>query len=115
MALGQTLIDLSEQMVGAATGYDPDGMLEWGRDMQAMEQVLTNIGGVLQALKSGADDLPVNNVVKETIGSVGELQQACSSAASEIHATFEAVHHAELERLRNPRPNEAKWDATANR
>ena len=114
MALGQILTDLSEQMVGAANGYDPEGMLEWGRDMQAMEQVLTNIGGVLQALQRGADDLPVNQVVKDTIGAVGELQSACSSAAAEIHATFRAVHHAELDRLENPRPNEAKWDASVN-
>lgn len=114
MALGNILEDLSEQMIAAAAGYDPEGMAQWGRDMRALEQVLLNIGGVLQAIQRGADDLPVNPVVKETIGAVGELQQACSSAAADIHATFQAVHRAELDRLENPRPNEAKWDATAN-
>jgi hypothetical protein len=72
------------------------------------------VGGVLQALQSGADDLPVNQVVKDTIGAVAELQTACSSAAAEIHATFRAVHRADLERLENPRANEQMWDAAAN-
>jgi hypothetical protein len=53
--------------------------------------------------------------VKSSIGTVAELQHACADAAGEINATFEAVHHDELERLRNPRPAEHKWDTGSNK
>ncbi len=112
--LGLLLHDLSGQMAAAATGYEPDGMLQWGADMQALEGVLDNVAGVLRALEKGAEDLPIEPAVKHTLASVGALQSSCSSAAAEIHATFRAVHDAELDRLENPRPGEEKWDAAAN-
>lgn len=112
--LGLLLHDLSGQMAAAATGYEPDGMLQWGADMQALEGVLDNVAGVLRALEKGADDLPIEPAVKHTLASVGALQSSCSSAAAEIHHTFRAVHEAELDRLENPRPGERKWDAAAN-
>lgn len=113
--LGHRLQQLSEEMHAAAAGYKPTGMLEWGMDMQSLETVLGNVAQVLRALESGADNLPVNPAVKATLGSVAALQQSCSSAAADIHATFRAVHATELDRLENPRPDEQMWDVAANK
>lgn len=113
--LGNRLEQLSDEMIAAAVGYKPDGMLQWGRDMRTLETVLGNVAQVLRALEHGAEDLPVNKTVLATLGSVAALQQSCSAAAADIHSTFRAVHAAELERLENPRSNEQMWDAAANK
>jgi hypothetical protein len=112
--LGNRLEELSNDMIAAATGYAPDGMLEWGRDMAHLETILGNVAQMIRTLEQGAQGHPVNPAVIATIGAVAALQQSCSSAAGDIHSTFRALHAAELERLENPRPNEHMWDARAN-
>jgi hypothetical protein len=112
--LGNRLEELSNDMTTAATGYTPDGMLQWERDIKRLPAMLANVAQCLRAIESGAGNLPVNPAVIATLGSVAALQMSCSSAAADIHATFRAVHAAELERLENPRTNEHMWDAKAN-
>jgi hypothetical protein len=114
ISLGGVLEDLSGQMAAAAAAYEPDGMLQWGRDMRSLENVLENIAHVLRGLEHGADGLPLEPAVKASLSNVAGLQHACSSAAGEIHTTFRGVHADDLARLEAPRPAEAKWDVRAN-
>lgn len=114
MSLAGVLEDLSGQMAAAAAAYEPDGMLAWGRDVRALEGVLSNVAQVLRALQAGADGLPLDPAVKDSLGSVAGLQHACATAAGEIHATWRGVHAEDLARLEAPRPAEALWDVRAN-
>lgn len=114
-ALGLLLTELSGQMAAATAGYDPEGMAQWGADMQALEGVLTNVAMVLRNIEHGANDLPIEPAVVGTIGTVAALLEAASSAAGEIHSTFRTVHKDELDRIENPRTGESKWDVEANR
>lgn len=113
--LGLMLTEMSGQMAAAATGYDPDGMDQWGTDIQALESILGNIAGMVRAIEKGADGEPIEQAVTGAISTVASLLEAAASAAGEIHATFETVHKDDLDRLRNPRTNEHKWDIGANK
>lgn len=113
--LGLLLTELSGQMQAATAGYDPEGMAQWGADIQALEGVLNNVAGVLRNFEHGANDLPIEPAVVGTIGTVAGLLEAAASAAAEIHTTFRTIHKDDLDRIENPRTNEAKWDMEANK
>lgn len=112
---GQMLTSMAGQMAAQTAGYKPGGMVEWGHDLAQIGPMLTNVAGVLNSYGHGADDLPVDDAVKEAISSVEAMIHQCASSAREIETTFRQVHETELARLEKPRPNEQMWDVGQNK
>ncbi|GLY32082.1 hypothetical protein [Kineosporia sp. NBRC 101731] len=104
----------ADEMVSLASSYTPEGMVQWGEDMAGLEEVLASVASVIQVLQQGTDQLPIDPAVRNAIEPVISCQMSTASTAGEIRNVFEIVHAAELERLRNPRPNEAMWDTVNN-
>ncbi|GAB3251302.1 hypothetical protein [Kineosporia babensis] len=104
----------ADEMAALASTYAPEGMVQWGEDMAGLEEVLASVASVLQVLQAGTDRLPIDPAVRNAIEPVIACQMSTAATAGEIRNVFEVVHEKELERLRNPRPNEAMWDTVNN-
>lgn len=113
--LGQTLEELASQMVAVASRYEPEGMLAFEADLRRMPLVFEQVATAFRILgeRAGAE-LPVHAGVSEAISGVHAHQMACAAAAQEVHASFVALHQAELQRLQNPRRGEHLWDVRGN-
>lgn len=115
MSFGQFLSNTAGHMAAQSATYEPNSMVEWGHDVAELQNMLTQVAGVLGGIGHGADNLPIDPAVKETIASVEALIHQCASAAGEIHSTFRTVHADDLKRIENPRQGEDKWDVRVNR
>lgn len=109
-------ITAAAEMMGAAMVYDPEGMAQVGNDFNKMPEAFQNIANAMKHMAQRANDEdPIHPSILEQMQVVyGHLQQA-ADAAGELGPAFEKLHGVDLERIRNPRRNEHKWDVSANR
>lgn len=72
--------------------------------------------GVAQAFRTVAanlaDNFPVHPSVPELLNEIGSTIGGMADFSGEAHAAHRAQHERELERLENPRRNEAFWDVS---
>jgi hypothetical protein len=109
-------IDAAAEMLGAALSYQPESMVQVGNDFAKMPQAFQNIANAMKHMAQRAnDDDPIHPVILDQMGVVYTHLQAAADAAGELAPAFEKLHHVDLERIRNPRRNEQKWDFESNR
>jgi hypothetical protein len=60
------------------------------------------------------EEFPTDPRAGEVAQIVGVQMRKMHGPVEKFATVFENVHRAELERLRNPRPNERKWDISEN-
>jgi hypothetical protein len=75
------------------------------------EAVASSVAGVAERL--GAD-FPVDPSVPEHLQEIAATMAGMGEFAGEAHSIHRTAHAAELERIENPRPNEAIWDVSEN-
>lgn len=115
-AMSRELYELSEQMVAAAARHQSDGMLEVGRDFNALPYIMANVAKATQMIVAkSAEEYPVHPAVIQALEMIHRTALATVQAAEQVNPAFERLHADELNRLRNPRRGEDKWDVRANR
>lgn len=95
----------------AAQGYSPDNaqrVVDW---YEAMPELIGAIAGMLKAQGAKTtEEFYLHPAAGEFAAALGDqflrYQDACDNAR---HA-FERAHEADLARIRDPRPHEAKWN-----
>jgi len=106
----------AETAFSRAVTYDPEGMLDFIAQMDGLSEPLTRFAAAVTLLASKAsNDFPLDKAVGEMLAQVGEGMAVAARAAEEIGPLIYRLHPIEIERLRNPRPGEGKWDEQANR
>lgn len=112
------IIEQSREMVGAAMMYSPDeGMMQIGNDVASIEEVLRNVATAIQAMTRQVQEgeTPMHPAIVDKIKAIHGGIINLSQEAKELKPAFENLHQVDINRIRNPRPGEGKWDLSANR
>lgn len=97
----------------AALGGADIGMLEYLQGLKELESSLTEIAdGIKEMGGQSEEEQPVGGSTLAFFGTIEDAVRGSATIAEEMPGLFEAEHEVELERLRNPRRGEAKWDIT---
>jgi hypothetical protein len=108
-------VSLSEELVFAAQQGDMDGALNLLALAEQLPSVFTNIANAFATVASRTnDEMPIGPNTVEAFSAVGDAVQKIVDAAEQVAPTFRQEHEADIERLENPRTNEAAWDTVAN-
>ncbi|CAM3310730.1 hypothetical protein [Stackebrandtia soli] len=107
----------TQPTVEAATGmaaYRPRNLLDIVNIAYSSPDALRAIAMAFDRLGAASADSPAGGAVAEKFRDVAARLRSAASAATEIAATVEVECKHDLERIRNPRPNEHMADVTAN-
>lgn len=110
----QALQEAAEAFAEAFSQYGASvSMEEYGRGLSAIAPSLRQVSeGITTMAGRMRDEDPVEDVVIEGVEDVGANLYSAADVAEELEATFEQAHERELERIRNPRRGEQRWDVT---
>lgn len=104
-----------EEVVSALGRFDPSNLDELEGVFPDLKELFEGLAAGIKGLSAKfGDDLPVKPHVAEAIGELGAALAGLGDAAEEAHSLFLTAHEDEINRIRNPRPNERIWDTTAN-
>lgn len=97
----------------AALGGADIGMLEYLQGLKELEAALTEVAeGIKEMGGQTEEEQPVGGSTLDFFGTIEDAVRGSSTVAEEMPGLFEAEHESELERLRNPRRREEKWDVS---
>lgn len=109
-------IQAAAEMLGAATIYDPDGMMEVGNDFAKMPEAYRNIANAMRTMAQRANDQdPLHPAIIDQMFQVYNKLQEAAKLAEELGPMFKNLHHVDIARIATPRKGEEKWDLSANR
>jgi hypothetical protein len=106
----------SAEMLGAATVYSPEGMMQVGNDLAQLPVALRNVAEAMRIMteRSHAED-PIDPAIIDVMGEVFQMLQSAAQHAEEVGPLFRNKHNVDIHRLENPRTNEHRWDVASNR
>ncbi|MEV7182686.1 hypothetical protein [Kitasatospora sp. NPDC093102] len=109
-----SLTAAAEELLTAATTFDPETMLDFLRLADELPIAFGTLQEVLRVLaEKGAEELPLDPTVVEEISQGYQAMHGVIDALEEVAPTFRQVHEAELARYDNPRNGleaERKWN-----
>ena len=106
---------LAEEVQAGFAGFDPHNVADMEGMFQDMPDFFDQFTTGIRTLASRfGEQLPVDPRVAEAIMEVGATLSGLADHCRETHKLFEQAHETELERLRNPRPQEKIWDVQNN-
>lgn len=106
---------LAEEVQSGFGNFSPENVLD-------MEGMFEDLPEFFEAFRDGVrtlgtrfgEQLPIDPKVAEAIMEVGATLSGLADHCREMRQLFETAHATELERLRNPRPQEKIWDVSQN-
>ena len=103
------------EMLGAASVYDPQGMMEVGRDFVHMGTAFRQIAEAMRIMQQKTEDeMPMHPAIVEQLKEMYGMLQQTASKADELAPAFKAFHSVDIKRIAEPRRGERKWDVTNN-
>lgn len=104
------------EMLGAATTYAPEGMMQVGNDFVQMGPAFRNIAQAMQIMAARAhDEDPINPAIVDMLREMHAQLLQVAGKADELAPAFRSLHAVDIKRIAEPRRNEGKWDMSANR
>lgn len=95
--------------------WEPKGMLDAVEEFHDLPQSLAYVRATVGTLmEKSAGRLPLDSAIAKQIGQIVALLDTAAKMAPKVPEAIEAIHKAELDRLRRPRAGESKWDRAAN-
>lgn len=96
--------------------YDPagEGGLATADLLAGLPDVFDEFGAALRSIADRMGDGPFAASAREVLHELAARTSGLRDAAHESSQQFERAHQVELDRLRNPRPQEQAWDVRAN-
>lgn len=99
----------------AAQAYDPENavtVIDW---FEAMPELIDAMSGMLKAQgDKNTEDFFLYPAAAEFARALGARFQSYKGPCEEARHAFETAHAEDLERIRNPKPNQVKWDIDRN-
>lgn len=109
-------VQSSAEMMGAATVYAPEGMMQVGNDLSQIPEALKNVAEALRIMTQRSNDEdPINPAIITKMGEIYKGLAALAASAEELGPMFKNLHNVDIQRIEQPRRNEHKWDVSANR
>lgn len=104
------------EMLGAATVYAPEGMMEVGRDFVHMGTAFRQIAQAMGIMaKRANDEDPLHPAILDQMHQMHNLLTQVAEMADEMAPAFRSYHAVDIKRISEPRRGEQKWDVSANR
>lgn len=109
-------VQATAEMMGAASVYDPQGMMQVGNDLSQLPTGLRNFAETMRIMTQRSNDNdPINPAIITQMGEVYKALLAAATTAEELGPMFRNLHQVDIQRIEEPRRNEHKWDVSANR
>lgn len=110
------IVQATAEMMGAATVYSPEGMMQVGNDLSQLPTALKNVAETLRIMteRSNNED-PINPAIITKMGEIFKGLSALAASAEELGPMFKTLHNVDIQRIEQPRKNEHRWDISANR
>ncbi len=103
------------RMWANTAAWEPKGMLDAVEEFHDLPQSLAYVRATVGTLmEKSAGRLPLDSAIAKQIGQIVALLDTAAKMAPKVPEAIEAIHKAELDRLRRPRNGESKWDRAAN-
>ncbi|MET7902051.1 hypothetical protein ABZS86_11380 [Streptomyces sp. NPDC005355] len=104
------------EMLGAASVYDPEGMMEVGRDFSGFADAFGNIAQAMAVMaKRANDEFPLNPAILDQLKEMHARLRQVAEKARDLQPAFRKFHADDIKRIADPRRNEALWDLANNR
>lgn len=104
------------EMVGAASVYDPQGMMEVGRDFTHMGTAFRQIAEAMRIMQQKTEDeMPMHPAIVDQIKEMYGMLRQVASKADDLGPAFKSFHAVDIKRIAEPRKREDKWDIASNR
>ncbi len=113
----QELREKAEEMASAIETFCADApMMDLSDALSCLSPAENRIAEAFAILaKRMREEMPLNEDFIEGIDLVSEAHYDTAKMCEELPLSFEASHAPDIERVRNPRPGEERWDAAQNR
>jgi hypothetical protein len=109
-------VQSSAEMMGAATVYAPEGMMQVGNDLSQIPEALKNVAEALRIMTQRSNDEdPISPAIITKMGEIYKGLAALAASAEDLGPMFKTLHNVDIQRIEQPRRNEHKWDVSANR
>lgn len=106
----------ASEMLGAATTYAPEGMMEVGRDFVHMGTAFRQIAQAMGIMAQRANDEdPIHPAILDQMREMHQMLVQVAEKADELAPAFRHYHSVDIKRISEPRRGEQKWDVSANR
>lgn len=103
------------EMLGAATSYNPEGMMEKGRDFVHMGPAFRNIAEAMRIMATKGEESPMHPAIIDQLKEMYGLLKQVAEKADELGPAFKSFHNVDIKRIVEPRRNEEEWDLAKNR
>ncbi|WP_393075209.1 hypothetical protein [Streptomyces sp. LN704] len=115
---GHHFVAPAMELARAAAQYQPQGMLQVGKDFAGLEEALRLHAEAMKTTVENADATqPLAPQIIELMRQIHGLQLKAAELASELQPAFRQLHDVDISRLENPRKGvagERMWDVSAN-
>jgi len=117
ISMGQAQFNqAAAEMLGAAMVYQPEGMMEVGRDFVHMGTAFRQIAQAMGIMAKRADDEdPLHPAILDQLKEMYIMLEQVAQKADELAPAFKSYHALDIKRIAEPRRGEHKWDITNNR
>lgn len=103
------------EMLGAASVYAPEGMMEVGRDFVHMGTAFRQIADAVRIMAQKTEgEMPMHPAITDQIKEAYALLQQVAGKMDDLGPAFKSFHAVDIKRIAEPRRNEKMWDVTAN-
>lgn len=104
------------EMMGAASVYDPQGMMQVGNDLSQLPVALRNFAETMRIMTQRSNDNdPINPAIIDRMADIYKTLMAAATGAEDLGPMFRNLHAVDIQRLESPRKNEQRWDVVNNR
>jgi hypothetical protein len=104
-----------EACATAAQSYSPENALRAIAWYEGMPQLIEALAGMFAAhARKNQEDFYLYPAAAEIANALGVKFAAYKGPCEDARAAFEAAHAEDLTKIRDPKPNQDKWDIVAN-
>lgn len=103
----------SEAVNQSVGGWAPENAVELDQFLLQLPDLLESVASSISRVASRlGDEFPVERAVIEHLQDVASTVGGMTDYVREAHGIHRRVHEKEIERIEQPRPNEALWDVS---
>ncbi|MGW5098117.1 hypothetical protein ACWEQ1_28315 [Streptomyces nodosus] len=92
------------EMLGAASVYNPDGMMQVGQDFCGLAEAYENIAEAMRRMAVLADEeFPLNRAITDQLKDMHAILKQVAAKGRELQPAFRNLHKDDVTRIANPR------------
>ncbi|MCF2130590.1 hypothetical protein L1I79_29785 [Strepomyces sp. STD 3.1] len=104
------------EMLGAATVYAPEGMMQVGHDFMGFADAYDCIAQAFGTMARHADEeFPLHDAIVDQMKEMHADLRRVAALARDLQPMFRKLHQEDIGRIASPRKGERKWDLANNR